>query len=120
MFANLLLGESENALSFQTSHRSAVFPIQFDLFREGQMVVKTLSQKTPRGVLHSVAQWNARWPIGTAVRYRPFAFNDEASQLTHTLTRAFVAADDAVIQIAGQNGYVPLHQCQPLGGSPAA
>ena len=58
--------------------------------------------------------FNAHWPVGTAVRCQHVPDDFSTAFRTHTTTPAFIAADQAVVCVAGQNQHFPLSRCVPF------
>jgi hypothetical protein len=61
--------------------------------------------------------WNANYPVGTAVKYFPI-LGDEEFRLRRTRTEAQVlSGHTSVVWLAGESGCVCLDNCSPIEGS---
>jgi hypothetical protein len=65
-------------------------------------------------LLRQCADWNARWPIGTEVRYHPVQGEAHFSRHLTTSEAYVLSGHTAVIFLDSHSGCVSLDHCVPL------
>src|SRR5688572_23017360 len=74
--------------------------------------MRTMAQQK-RHAEKEAAKWNARYPVGTCVRYYPAKGSPEFKEVVTTTPASVLGGHSAVVWVTGITGCVFLDNCEP-------
>lgn len=74
--------------------------------------MRTMTQQK-KAAEKEAAAWNARYPVGTCVRYYPALGSPEYRERVTTTTASVLGGHSAVVFLEGERGCIFIRNCEP-------